>query len=181
VNWHELKNGRSIAIDAETFYVKAKNSAETEAKKTLLFYPQKTIFFQIDDRTNWVQFDGHHYDFETQEKRDAFIQSLNDCFPQAHAIDARQKEKYPYKPQIVGLIVVNIALIVALSSRGSYYESSGTNRNRVGPGDFANLLTALPLGFLLTGYCVFSVAVFIKIFRTSERLQHETIIQVTKR
>jgi hypothetical protein len=180
VNWHELKNGRSIAIDAETFYVKAKNKAETEAKQTLLFYPSKTIFFQIDDRTNWIQFDGHRHDFETQEKRDAFILSLNECFPQAHAIDARQKEKYPYKPQIVGLIVVNVALIVALSSRGSYYDSSGMG-HRVGPGDFANLLTAIPLGFLLTGYCVFSIAVFIKIFRTSERLQHETIYQVTKR
>jgi hypothetical protein len=91
VNWHELKDRRSIAIDSKTFYVKAKDVSVAEAKLTILFYPSKTIFFQIDNRSNWVEFDGHRYHFETQEKRDTFIQSLMGCFPDAKKMGIRGK------------------------------------------------------------------------------------------
>lgn len=180
MNWHELKDGRSIAIDSTTFYVKAKQPSIAEVKQTLLFYPKKTIFFHIDDRKTSVQFDGHSYHFETQEKREAFIQSLTTCFPATQTIGVHEMVKHPYRPQIAALIVLNSCFwigLVANSSQGSYSIGHG---NRANPGHFIDLLAAIPYEVLISVYVIFSVVSINRLNQTSKRLEHETIFQITQ-
>ena len=175
MNWHELKDGRSIAIDSETFYVK-----DTELKQTLLFYPKKTIFFHFDDRKKWMQFDGYYYHFQSREKREVFVQSLMDCFPDAKKMGIRGKIKYPYRPQIAALIILNLFFWVGISSGTQVSHSIGRNGHRIDLGDFVDLLAAIPHTVLISVYVLFSVAAIVKIYQTSQRIENETIIRITQ-
>lgn len=181
MNWHQLKDGRSIAIDATTFYVKAKDSSVTELKQTLLFYPKKTIFFHADDRKDFIQFDGHYYRFDTQEKREAFIQSLKDCFPAAETMGIRGKTEYPYKPQVIALIVLNLCFWTGMyASKQESYASDHHFGRHFDLGYFVDLLVTTPQWVLITAYILFLAAVILKIDQTSQRIENETVIKITQ-
>lgn len=179
MNWHELKDGRSIAIDSKTFYVKAKDASVAEAKQTLLFYPKKTIFFHFDDRKKWMQFDGHYYHFQSQEKKQIFVQELNTLFPDAETVGIRGVTKYPYRPQVAAVIILNLFFWIGISSSRNVAHSIGGRSHRVDPGEFIDLLAVIPHTVLITCYVFFSVAAIIKMYQTSQRIDNETVIRIT--
>lgn len=150
----------------------------SEAKQTLLFYPKKTIYFHYDDRKTSIEFDGYRYHFDNQDKRLNFLQDLQTAFPNSREIGIRGKIKYPYRPQVAALVVLNACFWIALSGKNSY-DGSYSGRYRATDA-FIDLIMAMPREILLLLYFSLTIAIVYRIIRNSDRFQHETIIEITK-